>query len=70
MYVLIPLSLHLFFSFQFDGIQPLLSANEYLNFTLNAVLSSVILFQIPLLVLLIDFIHPLAQSSFLNMKNG
>src|SRR5207249_925539 len=68
MYVIVPMSLHFFQGFQIDGIKPLLSANEYLNFVLNAVTSSVIMFQIPLIVLFIDFIRPIPPKKLLKYE--
>lgn len=68
MYVIVPMSLHFFMSFNIEGIKPLLSANEYLNFVLTAIMSSMIMFQIPLVVLFIDFVHPIPPSKFLKFE--
>ncbi len=65
MYVIVPMSLKFFGGFKINGVQPLLSANEYLNFVLTAIMSSMIMFQIPLVVLFIDFVHPVPPSKFL-----
>jgi sec-independent protein translocase protein TatC len=63
-YVVVPMSLHFFNSYRVPGIQPLISATEYLDFITNHILTFIIMFQIPLVILFIDRIKPLPPKMF------
>lgn len=57
----VPMSLRFFQNFT-DGVTALLSANDYLSFVINCVISFMVIFQAPLVVLFIDKIKPLTPS--------
>lgn len=63
-YVVVPMSLHFFNSYRVPGIEPLISATEYLDFITNHILTFIIMFQIPLVILFIDRIKPLPPKMF------
>jgi sec-independent protein translocase protein TatC len=67
-FVIVPMSLHFFGSYRVAGIQPLISANEYLDFITNHILTFIIMFQIPLVILFIDRIKPLPPKMFLKYE--
>jgi sec-independent protein translocase protein TatC len=58
-FVIIPLALQFFYKFQVDGLVALISADDYLRFVVNVVVTFVIIFQLPLFISLIDHIWPL-----------
>lgn len=57
--VVVPMSLHFFSGFGSGSIRPLITASDYLNFVVNCILSFMLIFQIPMVVLFIDRIKPL-----------
>lgn len=59
--VVVPMSLKFFQHFT-EGVTALLSANDYLSFVINCVISFMVIFQAPLIVLFIDHIKPLTPS--------
>lgn len=59
MEVVIPLSLHFFGGFKIEGVNALISADSYLTYVLNALISFMVLFQIPLVMLFINFVKPI-----------
>lgn len=63
-YVVVPMSLHFFNSYRVPGIEPLISATAYLDFITNHILTFIIIFQIPLVILFIDRIRPLSPKTF------
>lgn len=63
--VILPLALKFFFKFQVDGLVALISANDYLNFVVNIVVTFVIIFQLPLLLTTIDHIKPLSLRTLI-----
>jgi sec-independent protein translocase protein TatC len=67
-YVVVPMSLKFFFGFQIKGISPLISADDYLNFILTCILSFILMFQLPLLILFINHIKPLQPKKLLKYE--
>jgi sec-independent protein translocase protein TatC len=61
-YLIIPGALHFFAGFQFNGLTALITADSYLSFVTNVIITFIIVFQIPLLMLLIDRIKPLTPK--------
>jgi sec-independent protein translocase protein TatC len=66
--VIIPLALRFFYKFQVDGLIALISADDYLKFVVNVILAFVIIFQLPLLISLIDHIRPLPPMKLLKAE--
>ena len=61
--VSLPAALHFLISFgDVGGIKSLITANEYFNFVLTYIAGFAVLFQVPLIVLLIDKIKPIPPS--------
>ncbi len=58
-YVILPGSLKFFKGFQVNGLHALISADSYLSFITNLIIMFVFVFQIPLLMIFIDYIKPL-----------
>jgi sec-independent protein translocase protein TatC len=67
-YIVLPMSLHFFSGIKLDGISPLISADDYLNFALTCILSFILLFQLPLLVLFINHIKPMSPRKLLKYE--
>jgi sec-independent protein translocase protein TatC len=67
-FVVIPMSLHFFLGFATDGLKPLISANDYLTFVINSLISFVLIFQTPLIVLFIDRIKPMPPKKLLKWE--
>lgn len=61
--VIIPGALHFFAGFQVDGLSALISADSYLSFVTNVIITFIIVFQIPLVLTFIDRIKPLTPKS-------
>jgi sec-independent protein translocase protein TatC len=65
-YISLPAALHFLVSFGSDSnIHSLITANEYFNFVLTYIAGFAVLFQVPLIVLLIDKIKPTPPTKFL-----
>lgn len=58
-YYILPGALHFFAGFQVSGLSALISADSYLGFVTNVIITFILVFQIPLLVGFIDRIKPL-----------
>jgi sec-independent protein translocase protein TatC len=58
--VIIPLALKFFYKFQVDGLIALISADDYLKFVVNVIITFVLIFQLPLLISFFDHIKPLS----------
>jgi sec-independent protein translocase protein TatC len=58
-YLLLPTALRFFAGFAVGGIHPLISTGEYLSFMVGCLVTCALLFQLPLVLLLIDRITPL-----------
>lgn len=65
---IIPGSLQFFEGFQVDGLSALISADSYLGFVTNVIITFIIVFQLPLLIAFIDSIHPLPPIKLLKME--
>ena len=57
--VILPGSLNFFAGFRVSGLDALISADSYLGFVSNIIITFVIMFQLPLLITFIDTIKPL-----------
>jgi sec-independent protein translocase protein TatC len=62
---ILPGTLKFFAGFQIGGISALISADSYLNFVTNIIITFVIMFQLPLLITFVDGIKPLKPSKLL-----
>jgi sec-independent protein translocase protein TatC len=58
--VIIPLALKFFYKFQVDGLIALISADDYLKFVVNVIITFVLIFQLPLIISFFDHIKPLS----------
>lgn len=58
-YYILPGALHFFAGFQVSGLSALISADSYLGFVTNVIITFILVFQIPLLIGFIDRIKPL-----------
>ncbi len=67
-YVVVPMSLSFFNGFKISGIHSLITANDYLNFVTNCIISFIVIFQMPLVVLFIDRIKRLPPRRFLHYE--
>lgn len=67
-YCILPGSLQFFKGFQVSGLNALISADSYLGFVTNIIITFVIVFQIPLLMSFIDKIKPLSPKMLLSME--
>ncbi|MBC7868644.1 twin-arginine translocase subunit TatC [Candidatus Saccharibacteria bacterium] len=65
---IIPGTLRFFAGFQVDGLSALISADNYLSFVTNVIITFVLVFQLPLLIALIDSIKPLPPKKLLGME--
>lgn len=65
---MIPLSLHFFSGFSTAQIKPLINASEYLSYVISNLLIFALIFQIPLLVLFINWIKPIKPSKILHYQ--
>jgi len=66
--VILPDSLRFFAGFQVSGLNALISADSYLNFVTNMIVTFVIVFQLPLLITFIDSIKPLTPKKLLSFE--
>ncbi len=55
--VILPASLHFFAGFGSEPVRPLISASSYFSFTIGCLAAFAIIFQLPLIMLLINTIH-------------
>lgn len=67
-YVILPESLKFFAGFQVTGLNALISADSYLGFVTNIIVTFVIVFQLPLLIAFIDHIKPLKPSKLIGFE--
>jgi len=67
-YAILPGALKFFAGFQVAGLSALIDANNYLNFVTNAIVTFIIVFQIPLLMVIIDRIKPIAPKKLFAME--
>jgi sec-independent protein translocase protein TatC len=64
----LPMSLRFFQGVNVPGVKPLISADEYLNFALACIMTFILLFQIPLLLLFINSIKPMSPRKLLKYE--
>lgn len=65
---IIPGALHFFAGFQVDGLSALISADAYLGFVTNVIITFILVFQLPLLIAFIDTIKPLTPKKLLGAE--
>lgn len=65
---IIPGALHFFAGFQTDGLSALISADSYLGFVTNVVITFILVFQLPLVIAFIDTITPLTPKKLLSFE--
>lgn len=67
-FLMIPMSLHFFGSYASEAVKPLITAEEYLSFVLNHMLTFALAFQIPTVFLFINRIKPLSPKLLLKYQ--
>lgn len=67
-YCILPGTLLFFKGFDVNGLNALISADNYLGFVTNIIITFVIVFQIPLIIAFIDKIKPLMPRKLLKME--
>ncbi|MDB5179622.1 MAG: tatC [Candidatus Saccharibacteria bacterium] len=67
-YGILPGALKFFAGFQVAGLSALIDANNYLNFVINAIVTFIIVFQIPLLMVIIDRIKPISPRKLFSAE--
>ena len=67
-YFILPGALRFFAGFQVPGLSALIDANNYLNFVINAIVTFILVFQIPLLMIVIDRIKPIPPKKLFAME--
>lgn len=66
--VALPMALHFFQSFRMSGLQAMISANSYLDFVIRCLLTFILMFQIPLVILFVNRIKPLSPRKLLKYE--
>jgi sec-independent protein translocase protein TatC len=67
-YCIMPGALKFFAGFQVAGLNALISADSYLGFVTNVIITFVLVFQLPLLIAFIDRITPLRPNRLLSAE--
>lgn len=67
-YCILPESLTFFKGFDVSGLSALISADNYLGFVTNIIITFIIVFQIPLVISFIDKIKPLSPQRLLKFE--
>lgn len=67
-FVILPLALRFFYKFKVDGLVALISADDYFRFVVNVVITFVVIFQLPLIISVIDHITPLPPRKLLKFE--
>ena len=67
-FYLLPLSLKFFSGYATAQIKPLISADEYLSFLMGHLITFALMFQIPLVVLFINWIRPIKPGKLLRYQ--
>ncbi len=65
---ILPGTLHFFAGYQIGGITALISADSYLNFVINVLVTFILVFQLPLLINFIDIIKPLKPKKLFSYE--
>jgi sec-independent protein translocase protein TatC len=66
--IILPGSLNFFAGFRVSGLDALISADSYLGFVTNIIITFVIMFQLPLLITFIDTLKPLPPKKLLKFE--
>ncbi|MFZ2125848.1 MAG: twin-arginine translocase subunit TatC [Candidatus Saccharimonadales bacterium] len=66
--IILPGSLKFFAGFQVSGLNALISADSYLGFVTNIIITFIIVFQLPLLISFIDHIKPLKPKKLIGFE--
>ena len=66
--IILPGSLNFFAGFRVSGLDALISADSYLGFVSNIIITFVIMFQLPLLITFVDTIKPLPPKKLLKFE--
>jgi sec-independent protein translocase protein TatC len=66
--LIIPLALKFFSGFQINGLEAIISADEYLRFVVSIIITFVLIFQLPLLMSLADHITPIPPKKMLKFE--
>ncbi len=67
-FLMVPLSLHFFLGYSTEQIKPIITADTYLSFVLNHMLTFAFAFQIPMIFWFINRIKPLNPSNLLKYQ--
>lgn len=67
-FVIIPASLRFFLGFNIAGIEAIITADSYLQFIISSLISFMVIFQIPLIMTIIDRIKPIPPSKLLKKE--
>ncbi|HSX45361.1 MAG TPA: twin-arginine translocase subunit TatC [Candidatus Saccharimonadales bacterium] len=67
-FYLLPMSLHFFSGYASAEIKPLISASEYLSFVTGHLITFALMFQIPLVILFINWIKPIKPGKLLSYQ--
>jgi sec-independent protein translocase protein TatC len=65
---ILPGTLRFFNGFQVGGLHALISADSYLNFVTGIIITFILVFQLPLLIALIDSIKPIPPKKMFGME--
>jgi len=65
---ILPGTLHFFGGYQVGGLSALISADSYLTFVINIIVTFMLVFQLPLLISFIDIIKPLPPKKLLSYE--
>jgi hypothetical protein len=65
---ILPGTLHFFGGYQIGGITALISADSYLSFVINIIVTFILVFQLPLLISFIDIIKPLKPKKLFSYE--
>ena len=67
-YIILPGALHFFTGFQVEGLSALIGAESYLGFVTNVMITFMLVFQVPLLLVIIDHIKPIQPMKLLKAE--
>ncbi len=67
-YMILPGALRFFAGFQVDGLSALIGADSYLSFVTNVIVTFMLVFQLPLLLVIIDHINPISPRKLLKAE--
>ncbi len=67
-FVVLPMSLHFFSSYNSHFLNPLISGTEYLAFIINMLVTFALIFQLPLLLLSVNWITPIKPRKLLKFQ--